>query len=378
MNRKNLSTVLAIAVMLKIAYLALGSYLGGEDAVEIFKRHDGYWYEKIAVGGHHVITPDELGKCDGTTIEQSYYAFFPLYPLLCNGIMRITGWSFNFSAFGLSSVVSLLMFLCFYRFIFIISKSNEVAFWSTIVLIFFPFGFYFSMFYTEGLFVLLLILSMILVLQKEWVLFYLTSGLMVLTRPNGFVTLLVLMVFIVEFSEGSHFSVNGLRSFLKENVRKLNVANMRTALHLIPAVCFFVGYCTYLYFMTGDFFAFKTAQRGWCKEITVPLTPFGNIDTQKEVFYTAYLFLFTGAGIWGFKRLPISLSFHSCITLGLPLLLNSITLPRFISTAIGFPFLFGHLLARKSVVWKAGVFALLLLLHFATFLLWIWNSEYSY
>lgn len=70
-----------MVLFIKVLYIVMGMVLYPEKKMtEAFKRHDSYWYEKIATEGHQHITPDQLGVCDGERIEHPIMLSFRFIP----------------------------------------------------------------------------------------------------------------------------------------------------------------------------------------------------------------------------------------------------------------------------------------------------------
>jgi Gpi18-like mannosyltransferase len=163
----------------------------------VFHRHDSGWYEKIATEGHHRISRDDLGP-NAKGWQQSYYGFLPFYPWVTGLVMRLTGLSFNIAAFLESIVFSLLMLSLFYRFCRHRFGEGPEAYQSTLLLLVFPFHFYFSVFYTEALFLFLLLGAFVCITERRWLLLGLCCSCMALTRPTGLFMTLPLALYFTE------------------------------------------------------------------------------------------------------------------------------------------------------------------------------------
>jgi Gpi18-like mannosyltransferase len=365
---KRAAGLLLIIGGVKLCYFILAWVYGHSPDLHILKRHDSYWYEKIAVYGHSVVTPDQLGFCEEDRIEQSYYAFFPLYPAIVGVTMKLIGATFNTTAFLYSLVFSISMFLLFFRFIREWTQSPDLAYNSTIVLVLFPFHFYFSMYYTEALYLLLLIGAFYFILKERMVAFSVVASLMVLTRPNGLFMLLPLFLFFTERHPEFNFPM----------ILKLTAKRVLPLLYFLIPVLAFVGYCIYLKFMTGDFFAYKTAQAGWCRETVFPWEPILRSSNWMEYFHSSYLLLFVFFAVISVKRIPLSFSALIWISLILPLTANSITSARFISSIFVFSYLIASLLNNRSLKLKVIVFFSMFLAHLVSFLFWLEGSVFIY
>ncbi len=360
--------VLTIVLVVKMLYLLFAYLTVNNGNISVFKNNDSYWYETIAVNGHQKITPDKLGKCEEGHLEQSYYAFFPLYPLVIGITMKLTGLSFNLVAFFYSLVFSLAMFVTFYKFTRKVSGNEQLAFHSTLVLLLFPFHYYFSVFYTESLFLLLLLGAFYALEVKRMFVFAVMACLLVLSRPNGLFMLIPLYLYFLEKNHGNKV-VDWFR---------LPFKIILNGLYFVFPVLLFVAYCFYLKWMTGDFFAYKTAQAGWCRETVWPWVPILRSSNWMDYFNSIYLIGFIAITIIYLKKLPLSYISFIGISLLLPLTANSITSPRFISVIFVFSLLIGEAISRNKIRTNIAVYLILLSAQLASFYFWLINSSFSY
>ncbi|HEY9675049.1 MAG TPA: mannosyltransferase family protein [Waterburya sp.] len=107
---------------------------------EVFSHWDGAWYRQIATEGYNYVN-------DG---QQYSVAFFPLFPLLCRGLMTL-GIPFNVAGTLVNNLGMLGAMLLLYRW----AKERyglKTARWVTAVLAWCPFSLYGTVIYTEGLF----------------------------------------------------------------------------------------------------------------------------------------------------------------------------------------------------------------------------------
>lgn len=368
---KKVLIIILVAVLVKLTYFVFASSFGWNDSTfdtAILKKNDAFWYEKIAVDGHEKITPDQLGKCEEGNIEQSYYAFFPLYPFTIRAIMTLSNWSFDNVAFLLSVLFSIGLFVLFYYYVRNLLNSEKQAFIATLLLILLPFHFYFSMFYTESLFLLLLIGAFYSIdLKKHW-LTILTTVLLVWVRPNGLFMLVPLFIYFIERNYSSDF-----RQLFSRNWKEF----LPGLIFAFPVIAF-VGYCFYLQSMTGDFFAYKTAQAGWCRETVFPWTPIFRAESPTEFFKIGYLGFFGLFALWNVKKIPFSYFVLLGIGLLVPLVANSITIPRFIIVLFPFVILFAKPLKKINNTALVIVLVLLFAIQLYTFSFWLNGGEFSY
>lgn len=365
----NTIVIISVALMAKAAYFIFASYILQEPMdLGILKRNDSYWYEQVASDGHEKITPDQLGKCEDGDIEQSYYAFFPLYPAIIGATIAFTGVHFNAVAFGYSLLFSLLLFIVFYRYVSLYTGNGRIGFLAVLFLMLFPFHYYFSVFYTEALFLLLLVGCFFALEKKQLLLFGALASLLVVVRPNGLFMLIPLGIYFLEKYHG----------FTIQKVPSPFAINYVKAVVFLAPVAVFLFYCAYLYYMTGDFFAYKTAQTGWCRETVWPWEPIIRAGSWKEYFKIAYLGIFMVVSLLAVRKIPISFTVLIWINLLLPLFANSITLPRFISAIFVFPIIFADWTIRFKSVFALFIMLVLFTMQLWSFSYWLRGDEFSF
>ena len=203
---------------------------------DIFVAWDSGWYFDIARHGY-----------DFNPERESNVAFFPLYPLL----MRAIAWPFGGSDRAIwvaGIVVSVMAFaaalLVLHRVTERLLGSREVARRTVLLISVFPFSFFFTVVYTEALFLLLTLLAVAAAYDSRWWRAGAWGGLAALTRPNG-ILILVPLAGLALASPGD----------LHARVRRL------LPLGLIPAALAAFG--AFLYHLSGDPLAWLHAQNAW-------------------------------------------------------------------------------------------------------------------
>ncbi len=252
----------------------------------------------------------------------------------------------------LANICSILLIVVFYRFLVNYIKEKRVAYWSTIILIVFPHHYYFSMAYTESLFLLLAILSFNSILRKQYILFGLFSSLLILTRVNGVFFMIPLLIF--------HFRIH-------EN----SIYNPKTYFIFIPALITLIIYLFHIHEVTGYYLGFKyISELNWDAKQSFPFSAIYNAIAVKEfnyLTYNAFYALFFFALSFRFlarKEFDFFLLCLLCILI--PLYEGStISQPRFISVIFPFSILIGNALAKCR--YKVVILSLLLGLHLLSF-----------
>jgi hypothetical protein len=204
--------------------------------LETFAAWDSGWYWHIARNGYFY---DPAG--------QSSIAFFPLYPLL----MRFVAWPFGGSdrALWLAGIaVSLTSFalalVVLHRLAESVLGGREPARRTVLYVAVFPFAFFFTQVYTEGLFLLLSVSAVTAAMRGRWLWAGLAGGLTALARPNGILILVPLALLACAGRPG-------LRT----------LARRGAALLPVPAA---LGlFCLFVQRLSGDPLGWLHAQQHW-------------------------------------------------------------------------------------------------------------------
>jgi len=369
--------LLVISILLKLAYMIFAFIVQGNisgispgDYIRLIQRNDSGWYELIARNWYPEITDKEdLGYSKGKDFNQSEWAFFPLYPGINRMLMLLTGLDFGVTGLIYSLLFASLAFAGFYWFCLISLNDHRKSFYYTLLLMIFPFHFYFSMIYTEAVYFSFLIFAFIAIHKKKYLLLPLLLIPLVLVRPNGIISLIPLYLYFLERENiiiGKQFHYKLLLS------RKITL----NSLLFVSGPVAFIIYGFYQEAMTGYFFAFSIAQAGWYREFMLPFMAFfrrGDVVTQ---FNSIYTILFIVLAVTAWKKFPLSLNALIWISLLLPLFSGSVTsMPRFISVIFPFMILFGDWFYNTR--FKITVPVILVLLQFFVFYFWIKGHPFS-
>jgi len=356
--------MIGLVLVVKLLHLALALFAETKSVSDIIVenglRYDAWWYVRIANEGYP--TGDPAMNTEDVRMEdqQSPWAFFPLYPLAVKvvawfigdtvGAMYILSWVFVVAA---SWIV-----LCF--------AGSELgphrAPWVLAALLLSPMGLYLHVYYTEALFLSLLIGAFLGVRTKHLAWSALCAALLVLVRPNGFAMLLPLALFQLE--------VRGLS--VEQSLRKV-VPTIKMLAFLLPALLAFAGYGWYQWVQTGTPFAFAEAQAGWNRHWTWPFLAFfrsGDVATQVESTYTLVLIALAVA-----VRSQLTLSFNVLIWISilLPLCSGSVdSMIRFTLPLFPLFLLFGSWLYRSQ--WRWALISVSLMIQL--FMWWLWLKDH--
>ena len=223
------------------AFLYLhNKYAGfGTSFQQLWDRWDSGHYLFIAQHGY-VATPE----------NKAWIVFGPLFPFLIRAF-----YLFIHNFFWSGIIVSNLCLIIGSFFLYKLTQldyDSETALRCVKYLLIYPFSFFFSIVYSESLFLMLFILSTYLIRRKKWPQAGICAMLAVLTRPNAGIFFLV--IFFAEYFlylRGKYLLENNLRSqWFKDIVLK----------SFVPA-CVVIGYLLYLLLnkvVLNDWLAFLT------------------------------------------------------------------------------------------------------------------------
>ena len=369
--------LLIISLMLKIAYLIFAfivledsSVISVDGYCKMIQRNDSGWYRIISTNWYPAITAKEdLGYSQGADYKQSEWAFFPFYPAINRIFIQWLGLDFDLTGLLYSLLFSSLAFLSFYWFYKHLTGDPDKSFFYSLLLIFFPFHYYFSMMYTEAVYLTFLILSFISIYRRKYLYLPFLIIPLTLVRPNGIIALIPLYIYFLERN-----NIVSKNSFQVRNLFNRKII-LQSCLFLTGPLAF-VLYGIYQTHMTGYFFAFSIAQAGWYREFMLPFMSFfrrGDFTTQ---FNSVYTIAFILLGVVAWKKFPLSLNLLIWTGLLLPLFSGSVaSMPRFISVIFPFTILFGDWL--HSFKYKYYMLGLLFFLQLFVFYFWLTRHPFS-
>lgn len=217
---------------------------------------DAQWYLRIADDGY----PKELNQYMGALT----YAFFPLYPLLLY-LINFIFHNIELTAFILTNMLLVANFFSLY---YVGTKlySSQIALRATLLLYFFPFSIFFRSYFTEGLFLLLLIWFSYFLIQKRWFLSTIFLSLLLVTRPNG------PFIAIVFFF------------FLYRAIRAKKLSIKKAIFYTLLSTVFFQGWLFFCYLMTGRPFYWYEVQSVWYHSSSVISPLVHNLTTIVSFF----------------------------------------------------------------------------------------------
>lgn len=233
---------------------------------EIFAAWDSGWYWDIATHGYYF-------RPDGP----SSIAFFPLYPML----MRLAAAPFgggDRATWIAGILVSLLAYVgalvALHRLAMRLSGSREAARRTVLLVVVFPWSLFMTRVYSESVFLLTSVLAISAAYDRRWWYAGVWGALATLTRPNGILIALPLVILAMSDRPG---------------IRPLA---MRAAA-LTPIPLAFAGFCAYVYALSGDALGWMAAQSHWGYSLGHP--PWQQLQRVLGVFADAgaYDYFFT-------------------------------------------------------------------------------------
>lgn len=143
---------------------------------------DSQWYLSIAKNGYSIKANAE-----------SNVVFFPLYPTAIKIVKTITNLPWNLAG----SLISILAIITAVGFLYVLIKkqwSESIARRSIFYMLIFPSAFFFSIVYTESLFIMLAILCFYNMDKQRWWLVGLMAALAVLTKTIGIILFPIILL----------------------------------------------------------------------------------------------------------------------------------------------------------------------------------------
>jgi len=277
---------------------------------ETFAAFDSGWYFEIARRGYS-FDPD----------GQSSIAFFPLYPLLVRLVAAPFGgsdahvWA---AGIGVSWIAFAAALVALHGLAERMTGSADVARRTVLYLAIFPFSFYFSRVYAEGLFLLCTVLAVRSAYDSAWVRAGLFGAFAAATRPTGVLIALPLLI---------------MAAAGRPSLRVL----IGRVLALAPVPLAVAAYSAYVYTIAGDPLAWMESRDAWGYSIGhAPyqhlLTSLTWIETRGlytwllaseatpvDFFYTVVALLFLALVPAVMRRFGPALGLYVLVSLAIPL-----------------------------------------------------------
>ncbi len=203
---------------------------------ETFAAWDSGWYFDIARRGYY-----------WSASGQSSLAFFPLYPMLT----RALAWPFGGSDRALWTAGIVLSCACLFLGLAVLHRltettlgDREAARRTVLYVAVFPFAYFFTEVYTEALFLLTSVSAVAAAVRSRWGWAGVLGALAALTRPNGVLVAVPLLVLAVA-----------------GRPRLAELARRAAAVALVPLGL--AGFCAFAWWLSGDPLGWLHAQARW-------------------------------------------------------------------------------------------------------------------
>ncbi len=329
----------AIAIGTRVTVLAVGllsvwlvGYSGDGQPPYRFSPHellnlparwDAGWYVGIATDGY---------RWSPSLYDQQNIVFFPAYPLLMRGLMLIVGANTALAASWAGVLISVTSFALALALIYRIAADRfdkDVALAAVLFLASYPLALYYSVTYTEGLFLLANVAAFYAFERQRFVLAAAAGLLAGLTRPNGCLLSVALALVLVCREWTPTLASYRARLTLPIGIKGLAAAAMPGVGMILHSV--------YVWTLTGDALAWMHHQRAWARSVSL-FDP-GVLQQFRTPEYTlhAAAFLFAIAGLWPVaRRIGIGAATFVAVSVLLPFINGGlISMGRF--TAVLFP-----------------------------------------
>lgn len=215
---------------------------GNFNLLNALGQYDAQWYLKIAEKGYPK-NPTRESLADKTKMEGLSYAFFPLYPLILHVI------NFPFKNIEIAAFMATIIFLVadFLSLNYVTGKlyNPNIAIKTSFLLFLFPFSIFYRSYFTEGLFLFLLIWFSYFLIKKRWLTCALLLGLLTTTRGVG-----IFMFFPFFY-------------YLWKDLRLQKISTFRNWEAIIIAFVPISLWITYCFWQTGNGFYFFSIRTAW-------------------------------------------------------------------------------------------------------------------
>lgn len=162
--------------------LERSSSILGRAFIDVWLRWDAVHYMNIAEFGYK-----------GVGVSDT--VFFPLYPYLVGYISKITTLNVTLIGIIVSSIATIFTSIFLFDLVIDLFHDHELALLSSIILLFYPFAFFFHAPYTDALFLSLSIGSILMMNKKKPIAAGMFAFLAGLTRAQGILLILPMMIY---------------------------------------------------------------------------------------------------------------------------------------------------------------------------------------
>ena len=163
-------------------HLSRSPSLIGRAFIDVWLRWDGVHYMNIAEFGYE-------GVGLGDTV------FFPLYPYLVGGLSRMISINVTLVGIIVSSIATLFASIFFYELVKELFDDKRLAKWSSACLVLYPTAFFLHAPYTDALFLVTSIASILMMVRKKPIMAGLFACAAGLTRAQGLLLIVPMIIY---------------------------------------------------------------------------------------------------------------------------------------------------------------------------------------
>ncbi|OGF98890.1 hypothetical protein A2153_00700 [Candidatus Gottesmanbacteria bacterium RBG_16_38_7b] len=226
-------------------------------------QFDAQWYLKIADSGYPE-NPTVIVMEDKTVMDGLTYAFFPLYPLILS-VLNILFNNIEITAFIFTQVMLIANFISLYYVVNDLYGEN-IAYKTVFLLFLFPFSIFFRSFFSELVFLPLLIWYSYFLIQRKWFITSVFTGLLIITRSPGLFLIPLTLILL----------------FFDLIKRKLNI--IRVIFYLLIISVPFSVWLFFNYYMTGRMLYWLEVRNSWFSSESIINTVSYNLLLLKSFF----------------------------------------------------------------------------------------------
>ena len=284
--------LIALFVISRISMYLVFSRSTGDSSVRNFllamNRWDTGWYQWYVT---YIGKDLEILHATPTYNGQAWWAFFPLFPSIVAFFWKIFGNNDQNNILLIGEAVNTVFFLVAeyfgFKYMMVTRKSLFAAYSYVAFMSLGLYSFYFSILYTEALFLMLLTLCFYFLKTKRYIAMGIAGAFLSATRNAGIMFVFVILVELVEeyIRETASFDRKSPVKSIFLNIKDFVVTNIKKP-ELIFGTCLvplgFFSFMALLSKITGDGLAFLHVQRAWGKNSN------GLIRNLKYAFYNEF------------------------------------------------------------------------------------------
>ena len=226
--------------------------------LEDFVKYDANWYFGIVRDGY-------LKASIREPHQRANWVFYPLFPVVISVISKIFAIDLTISSLIVTNGLFSTSLYVIYKIVHERSGEDRIARRVLLFIAMFPTSYYFSLPYTESLFLFLSSLTILSLYRRQYFASFVLAGLSAICRPPGVLNIAMALAFAL-FSNG----------------RRLDRGAFRLLGFVAVSVAPMISYLVYMKSITGSYLApMKEQYINWYKVSCIPFTSLLNyLHTQ--------------------------------------------------------------------------------------------------